>query len=81
MDRFDERKLEPIGAIHYRRMLRDGAFGLVCMHCGERTTYEEFQEMVEKYDHLQMAEVCTSGTHPDCWDEMFGKTPAPPCKE
>ena len=48
-----------------------------CIHCGRSWSRKEFFDAVEsgEYDHSQLAEVLISGTHPICWDEVFGPDP------
>lgn len=56
-----------------------------CFYCGETTNFimspEQYELYVIKHEFVQdvfpntpapIREIMISGTHPDCWDELFG---------
>jgi hypothetical protein len=59
-------------------------FTRTCMHCNEETEFciskEEYQRLIINNEYIQdvfpflekeKREVMISGTHPECWNEMF----------
>jgi hypothetical protein len=76
-------------------MINENVYGFTrkCFHCGEESefylSFDEYERLILNNEYIQdvfpflskeLREVMISGTHPNCWEEMFSAIDEDECE-